>query len=84
MNSCPVLTIGGATRTAQWRPATPRSWTVDARDFGSRKLSGVPVDVVIDRIDEIVAYMDRLVPPVAFAEGAAATGPAVHRGVSFQ
>jgi len=66
-SGCPVLTICGPTKIAQWRAATPRSWTADAREFGSRRLADVPAATVIERADEIIAYMDRMAPPAAFA-----------------
>jgi ADP-heptose:LPS heptosyltransferase len=77
-SGCPVLTICGPTKIAQWRPSTPRSWTADAREFGAREPGAVPAPTVIERIEEIIAYMDRLVPPAAFSRRAAAPASTVH------
>ena len=50
----PLLTISGPTNARRWRPATPRHWSIAARDFGSRRTADVPYEAVRSATDEMI------------------------------
>jgi ADP-heptose:LPS heptosyltransferase len=55
----PVATLTGPIGARYWIPVTRQSWNVDARYFGSRRMSAIPVDAVADVVMEMLIWSER-------------------------